>query len=127
MAAKRNYAAEYERRQAIARQHGFGSYWERRQARAAGFDRAEKTLSFDRKRNPMTNDQRQRAIRSKVDEYERTAAKSRAKGLSDSQQAKLWSQGDAAMRRKDFKEANRIARRLGVTGSNPGRIFYYHE
>lgn len=129
MAAKRNYAAEYQRRQAIARQHGFGSYWERRQARKLGYERADR-LDLQRKRHPLSPAQIAKARKASVDDFERIAVHARRVGLTPHELEQLWADGDRALRRRDHAEADRIARRLGYRKSKsgpPSRIFYYHE
>lgn len=124
----RDYAAEYQRRQALARERGFSGYWERRQARQLGYQRAER-IDFTRKRAPLSPDELARAKRESVDEFERIALRAHRR-MSDVEFRQLLADGDAAMRRKDFAEADRIARKLGYRKSKTGpagRIFYYHE
>ena len=124
----RDYAAEYQRRQALARERGFSGSWERRQARQLGYQRAER-IDFTRKRAPLSPDELARAKRESVDEFERIALRAHRR-MSDVEFRQLLADGDAAMRRKDFAEADRIARKLGYRSSKTGpagRFCYYHE
>jgi len=103
VARPRDYKAEYARRQQRARARGFRGYWQERKAR--------RTIGTQR---------RGRVDPKALDEQLRAAAKD----------ADLYKQGMAAMRRSDFDEAERIARKLGYRkGSRKGparRIFFYH-
>lgn len=107
MARKRDYAAEYQRRQSNARRLGFDSYYSQRETR-----RLQKVLDTDRERAELQR---------KVTHPPR--------GLGQSEVRQLWRQGKAALVIKDHDRANRIARRLGyrkTPDGEPERIFWYH-
>ena len=101
--APRNYAAEYERRQARARSEGYLSYWDKRTAPPVI-------------RTGMSDDAR-RKMRAEIGpEGRRLSSKDLAKG-------------HALLRAKDFKGADALARKRGIRarkGMPPGRVFWYH-
>jgi hypothetical protein len=115
MARSRNYAAEYEARQAKAQALGYESYWARRQVRRNAVRRLVDPDRLDR------------------------AYAAKPKGMGYRDYISLYNQGEQALKRQDHEAANRIARQLGVksirvTGRNgrqrwlpPERIFYYHR
>lgn len=108
MARQRDYAAEYERRQEIARDLGYGSYHQRRQTSELA-DR----LELDREGRR---------------ELERLSKEGGSR-LSPAEVRQRFREGADALRRKDHEQAEAIARQLGYRPTRNGparRVFWYH-
>lgn len=106
MARRRNYQAEYQRRQANARAAGYPSYWQQRQTQRAA--------------DEYTGASRRKFI---------AVSKDPPAGVSMSQVRALWAEGDEAMRNGDLERAREIARQLGLRhqpGYPPESAFWYH-
>lgn len=112
MARARDYSAEYAARNTAARQAGFKSYWHRRQIdREIGVNRYIHTKT-GRRQNPLFL------------EIEKAGSRYTPKNWR-----RLQAEGRAALRRRDFDEADRIAKKLGKRDTKQGparRLFYYH-
>lgn len=119
--AKRNYTAEYERRNALARSRGYSSYWAERQH-----------LKVADQNWPGLRD------RSREDDYSPDSRAAFLRFMREGktpERRKLYAQGVQAERDHDQAQARRIARQLGWRRNPAGRaqgrqyapsVFWYH-
>lgn len=107
MARRRDYAAEYARRQQRAKDLGYQSYWHERQTRQMASQLPART--------------RRKFV---------STAKEPPTGISPARVRALWAQGDEAMRDGDTETARQIAEQLGIAPAKdtypPESLFWYH-
>lgn len=106
MARRRDYRAEYQRRQNAAQAAGWRSYWHERQTRQAA-----QAYSGASKRGFIR------------------ASKDPPAGVSPARVRVLWAEGDDAMRSGDLERAREIAEQLGIKPKDsypPESAFWYH-